>query len=211
MEKINNTENRGNPQSEAWGELADLNAKKGRYIETPDGKRIHESEYGAYMEAKEREDYYKSHPEARDMEKLYDRLEEMDNNPDRLDNFEGETNTNKNGKTRSFSEWDAYPIMKGEKSKEFGERTKRRHQMQAQFGNMATTDDNGMRTEEYLGTKQGQSELEAEKDFDALTARIDKAVAEGKMTEEAARQYLNDRLEKATQNIDSIRQSFNDH
>lgn len=213
----NNSQKQPNPNAAAWQTLENQSNRdkkliissgfesgsRGKFVMGPDGKAISKEDYDAAMEAKEREDY--------DMKKLHDRLEEMGKNPNRLDNFEGETNTNKNGKTRTFSEWDVYPIMKGEKPKDFGERAKHRHQMESEFGNMVATDENGMRTEEYLSTKQGQSELETEKDFDALTARVDKAVAEGKMTREAANEYLNRRLELATQDIDSFRQSFNEH
>lgn len=80
-----------NSNADAWASLSnESQAKKGKYVQGPDGRMIPEEEYDAAMAAYEREEYYKTHPGAREADALDARLGEMDANPDRLDNFEGE-------------------------------------------------------------------------------------------------------------------------
>ncbi len=117
----------------------------------------------------------------------------------------------KTNKTRTFSEWDRYPIVKGEKPKDFGERTKKRHQMEAEFGSMPITDDKKIRTEEYLKSKQGQQELAAEQDFDKITDQIEQGVADGKYTREQADKLQEQMLERTYKNVSGIRQEFEKH
>ena len=84
------TSNGENPNADAWGSLSSEATKGATYVKGPDGKMIPKEEYDAAMEAYEREEYYKSHPGAKEAAELDARLGEMDADPDRLDNFEGE-------------------------------------------------------------------------------------------------------------------------
>ena len=73
-----------NPNADAWASLSnEPQAKKGKYVQGPDGRMIPEEEYDAAMAAYEREEYYKAHPGAREADALDARLGEMDANPDR--------------------------------------------------------------------------------------------------------------------------------
>ena len=89
-----------NPNADEWGKLGDV--QRGKFVQGPDGKLIPEDEYDAAMEAYEREEYYKTHPGARETDALYARLKEMDANPDRLDNFEGEHQRGANNRNEEY-------------------------------------------------------------------------------------------------------------
>ena len=90
-----------NPAAEGWASLG--NIPRGKFVQGPDGKLIPEDEYDAAMEAYEREEYYKTHPGARETDALYARLKEMDDNPDRLDNFEGEHQRGANDRNGEYT------------------------------------------------------------------------------------------------------------
>ncbi len=74
--------------SDAWDSLGA--GTRGTFVMGPDGKMIPKEEYDAAMEAHEREEYYKTHPGAREADALDARLGQMDADPGRFDRFEGE-------------------------------------------------------------------------------------------------------------------------
>lgn len=90
MEKHESGARGENPNADAWGIFGDKTAKGTTYVKGPDGKMIPKEEYDAAMEAHERKEYYESHPGAMEAVALDTRLRQMDDNPDRLENYEGE-------------------------------------------------------------------------------------------------------------------------
>ena len=139
---------------------------------------------------------------------------------DSLSNYAGEKNINdKTGKRRTFTEFDLYPKQPGETNEEYGARLKFMHQKTAEYQAeeaareaeaRAITDKNDLRTNNYLESEQGKQELQAEANFDRISEKIEKAIKDGKITEEHAKVLLEKQLDKATNVIDGIRQDYVD-
>ncbi len=137
-----------------------------------------------------------------------------------LADFSGERNINDaTGKERTFSEFDIYPRMQGESSEEYGARLRKMHEMTNAYleeksnkeakENAILNEDN-IRTENYENSEFGQKELSAEAEYDALEAKLNQEVAEGKITNEEANKMLEEKMEAAYGVIEDARQDYTD-
>lgn len=123
------------------------------------------------------------------------------------------------GKERTFSEFDLYPRQEGQSSKEYGALLKKMHEKTAQYLEdeakkeaeaKAIIGENGLRTENYEKSEFGQKELSAEASYDELEAKVNQAVAEGRITQENANKMLERKLEQSTKIIEGARQDYKD-
>lgn len=145
---------------------------------------------------------------------------EQNNEWDTLRNFAGERNINDaTGKERTFTEFDLYPRLKGESAEEYGERLKHMHEMTAEYlENEAQKEEEakailnteGIRTNTYEESEFGKTELAAEASYDALEAKLDKAVAEGRMSQDAANRLLERKMNETYSTIEGARQDYKD-
>ena len=137
-----------------------------------------------------------------------------------LADFSGERNINDaTGKERTFSEFDIYPRMQGESSEEYGARLRKMHEMTDAYleeksnkeakENAILNEDN-IRTENYENSEFGQKELSAEAEYDALEAKLNQEVAEGKIKSEEANKMLEEKMEAAYGVIEDARQDYTD-
>ena len=137
-----------------------------------------------------------------------------------LAEFSGERNINDaTGKERTFSEFDIYPRMQGESSEEYGARLRKMHEMTDAYleeqsnkeakENAILNEDN-IRTENYENSEFGQKELSAEAEYDALEAKLNQEVAEGKIKSEEANKMLEEKMEAAYGVIEDARQDYTD-
>lgn len=137
-----------------------------------------------------------------------------------LADFSGERNINDaTGKERTFSEFDIYPRMQGESSEEYGARLRKMHEMTDAYleeksleeakENAILNEDN-IRTENYENSEFGQKELSAEAEYDALEAKLNQEVVEGKIKSEEANKMLEEKMEAAYGVIEDARQDYTD-
>ena len=130
--------------------------------------------------------------------------------------FEGERNVNDaTGKERTFSEMDVYPRMKGETPEEYGERLKAMHEKTEEYLKQqefveGVLDEKDMRTDAYEASKFGKKEHEVEDKYDRINDKLDELVKKGVITEERARALGQLQLEKANEEIQGIRQDYED-
>lgn len=128
----------------------------------------------------------------------WEELEHYATSPEAQSEFAGETNINRaTGKERTFSQFDKFPRQEGETSEEYGERLKRINELEA-----------AAQDELYRTSDRYQQEQAAEAEYDRLTAKLEQAVAEGRMSEEAAKRYAERELEKFDATADELRQKF---
>ncbi|MBO7132188.1 hypothetical protein J6V85_02955 [Candidatus Saccharibacteria bacterium] len=129
--------------------------------------------------------------------------------------FEGERNINdKTGKERTFVQWDLYPKLKGETNEQYGARLKFMNQKTAEYeaeqkaAEEASSNDS--RPNEYLSSEHGKKELAEEEKFDRLTEKVEKAIAEGRMSAEHGKALLERQLERSVDEIEGYRQDYED-
>ena len=106
-----------------------------------------------------------------------------DTSHDMPTSFEGERNINdKTGKKRSFVEFDLYPRMKGETSKEYGERLRFMHQKTAEY--LAKQKELEEPNHEPEVDKSSENSKEVEESYyDHMMKKLDLATKEGRITE----------------------------
>ena len=133
-----------------------------------------------------------SNPQAESWESL------QQNNTNNQDEFAGETNLNSaTGKPRTFTQFDKFPRLEGETPEQSGARLKRINELNARA-----------QEELYQRSERGEQERAAEAEYDRITAKLEQAVKDGRMSEDHARNLAEKQLEIFDKKTKELHQKF---